>query len=98
MSEEMFSVRPDALRRSASRLTDAAYRLAHGVAGVSGLVVPAPQWAAGAALAGCEAAVHAWFGELGARVAATGEAVRSAAEAYDAVDDRAAARLTGAPR
>ncbi|QGN46866.1 type VII secretion target [Micromonospora sp. WMMD558] len=98
MSEEMFSVRPDALRRSASGLADDAYRLAHGVGGAAGLVVPAPEWAAGTALAGCEAAVHAWFGGLGARVAATAEAVRSAAEAYDAVDDRAAARLAGAPR
>ncbi|MER7458118.1 hypothetical protein [Micromonospora sp. NPDC126480] len=98
MIEEMFSVRPDALRRGAVALADDAYRLAHGLAGSSGLVVAAPEWAAGAALAGLERAVHAWLGELGARVAVTGAAVRAAADAYDAVDDRAAARLTGAPR
>ncbi|PZF93302.1 hypothetical protein [Micromonospora deserti] len=98
MIEEPFTVRPDVLRRAAGALGDDAYRLAHGVAGVPGLVIAAPEWSAGVALAGLETAVHAWFGALGARVAATGEAVRAAAEAYEAVDDRAARRLAGLPR
>ncbi|MEU4782950.1 type VII secretion target [Micromonospora sp. NPDC023633] len=98
MTEEPLTVRPDALRRAASGLDDDAYRLGHGLAGASGLVVPAPEWSAGAALAGLEAAAHAWFGGLGARVATTAGAVRAAAEAYEAVDDRAAGRLTALPR
>ncbi|MFG3418291.1 hypothetical protein [Micromonospora sp. NPDC048063] len=98
MTEEPITVRPDALRRVASALGDDAYRLGHGLAGVAGLVVPAPEWAAGAALTGLESAVHAWFGGLGARVAETAGAVRAAAEAYESVDDRAAGRLAALPR
>ncbi|MDT0528510.1 type VII secretion target [Micromonospora sp. DSM 115977] len=92
------TVRPDALRRAAHGLDDDAYRLARGLAEVSGLVVPAPEWSTGAASTRLESAVHAWFGGLGARVAHTAGAVRSAAEAYEAVDDRAAGRLTALPR
>ncbi|MEU9506710.1 type VII secretion target [Micromonospora sp. NPDC048170] len=98
MTEEPLTVRPDVLSRAASGLDDGAYRLGHGLAGASGLVVPAPEWSAGAALTGLESAVHAWFGRLGARVASTAGAVRAAAEAYEAVDDRAAGRLTAVPR
>lgn len=98
MTEEPITVRPDALRRAANALGGDAYRLAHGLAGVTGLVVPAPEWAAGAALTGLESAVHAWFGALGARVAVTAGAVRAAADAYEAVDDRAAGRLAALPR
>ncbi|MFG1775352.1 type VII secretion target [Micromonospora sp. NPDC049048] len=98
MTEEPLTVRPDALRRAARGLDDDAYRLAHGLAGVPGLVVSAAQWSTGAALTGLESAVHAWFGGLGARVAGTAGAVRAAAEAYEAVDDRAAGRLTVLPR
>ncbi|WP_433387723.1 type VII secretion target [Micromonospora sp. KLBMP9576] len=93
MTEEPLTVRPGALRRAASGLDDDAYRLAHVLAGAPGLVVPAPQWSAGAALSGLESAVHAWCGGLGARVAVTAGAVRAAAGAYEAVDDRAAGRL-----
>ncbi|MER5333522.1 type VII secretion target [Micromonospora sp. NPDC002717] len=98
MTEEPITVRPDALRRAASALDDDAYRLGHGLAGVTGLVVPAPEWAAGAALTGLESAVHSWFGALGAQVAATAGAVRAAAEAYESVDDRAAGRLAALAR
>ncbi|MDO3702525.1 hypothetical protein Q3W71_12670 [Micromonospora sp. C28SCA-DRY-2] len=98
MSDEAISVRPEVLRRAAGRLADEGYRLAHGLAGVPGLVVPAPGWSAGAALAGLESAVHGWCGRLGARVAATGDAVSAADEAYRAADDRAAARLAALPR
>ncbi|MGK5742804.1 hypothetical protein [Micromonospora sp. URMC 103] len=98
MTEEPFSVRPETLRGVARALDDDAYALAHGLAGVPGLTVPAPGWSAGSALAGLEAAVHGWLGRLGGRVAATGAAVRAAVDAYQAVDDRAARRLGGVPR
>ncbi|WP_245712705.1 hypothetical protein [Micromonospora nigra] len=96
--EVPFTVEPEVLRRAARALGDEGYRLCHGLTGVPGLVVAAPGWAAGAATAVLEAAVHGWCGRLGARVAATGEAVRGAAEAYESVDDRAAARLRAVPR
>ncbi|MCX4389480.1 type VII secretion target [Micromonospora peucetia] len=98
MAEEPLTVRPEVLRRAASGLDDDAYRLGHGFAGASGLVVVAPEWSAGAALTGLESAVHAWAGGLGARVAGTAGAVRAAAGAYEAVDDRAAGRMGTVPR
>ncbi|MFC0503451.1 hypothetical protein [Micromonospora costi] len=98
MTEEPFGVRPEALRGVARALDADAYGLAHGLTGVPGLVVAAPEWSTGAALAGLEAAVHGWLGRLGGRVAATGGAVRSALEAYQAADERAARRLGALPR
>ncbi|MEU4379620.1 type VII secretion target [Micromonospora echinofusca] len=98
MTEGPLTVRPGVLRRAAHGLDDDAYRLGHGLAGASGLVVPAPEWSAGAALTGLESAVHAWLGGLGARAAHTARAVRAAAEAYETVDDRAAGRLTALSR
>ncbi|MEU8297546.1 hypothetical protein AB0C04_09690 [Micromonospora sp. NPDC048909] len=98
MTEEPFTVQPEALRDVARALDDDAYRLARGLAGAAGLVVPAPQWRAGPALAGLESAVHGWLGGLGGRVAATGGAVRAAVTAYQAVDERAARRLATLPR
>ncbi|MCI4062699.1 type VII secretion target [Micromonospora sp. R77] len=98
MSEEPFTVRPELLREVARALDDDAYRLAYGLAGAAGLVVPADGWRAGAALVELESAVHRWCGTLAARVAETGAAVRTAADGYEAVDARAAGRLTGLPR
>ncbi|MEH1100919.1 type VII secretion target [Micromonospora sp. CPCC 205561] len=98
MTEEPLTVRPEALRRAAGGLDDAAYRLGHGLLGTPGLGVPAPEWPAAAALADLESAVHAWLGGLGSRVAATAWAVRAAAGAYEAADDRAARRLAVVPR
>ncbi|RKF24982.1 hypothetical protein [Micromonospora globbae] len=98
MAEDPFTVRPEALRALARDLDDDAYGLAHGLDGVPGLTVAAPGWSAAGALAGWEAAVHGWLGRLGGRVAETGVAVRSAVEAYQAVDDRVARRLAGLPR
>ncbi|MEU7751565.1 hypothetical protein AB0B57_32780 [Micromonospora sp. NPDC049101] len=98
MTEELFAVRPEELRAVAGTLDDEAHRLALGLARVPGLLVAAPQWRAGAALAGLEAAGHAWFCRLGARVAATSGGVRAAAEAYETVDDRAADRFAALPR
>ncbi|MGC4870356.1 hypothetical protein ACLQ3B_33485 [Micromonospora sp. DT53] len=98
MSDEPFAVRPEELRAVAVLLDDEARRLASGLAGLPGLVVAAPEWRAGVALAGLEAAGHAWFCRLGALVAATSTGVRAAAEAYDTVDDRAADRFTVLPR
>ncbi|MFG1915664.1 hypothetical protein [Micromonospora sp. NPDC048898] len=98
MTEELFAVRPEELRAVAGALDDEAHRLALGLARVPGLLVAAPGWRAGAALAGLEAAGHAWFCRLGARVAATSGGVRAAAEAYETVDDRAADRFAALPR
>lgn len=98
MSEKPFAVEPELLRAVARELGDDAYRLAHGLAAASGLLVPADGWRAGAALADLEAAVHRWCGSLANRVAVTADAVRAAADGYEAVDERAAARLTGLPR
>ncbi|MEV4821367.1 hypothetical protein [Micromonospora sp. NPDC049274] len=98
MTEEPFTVRPQELRMVAGALDDEAYRLAWGLAGASGLLVPAPDWRAATALAELESATHGWFCRLGAAVAATAGGVRAAAEAYETVDDRAAGRFTALPR
>ncbi|GHJ11915.1 hypothetical protein TPA0907_62820 [Micromonospora humidisoli] len=98
MTDEPVRVDLPVLRAAAGGLADEAYTLARGLAGHPGLVLSAPGWRAGAALAGLESAVHAWHGVLGVRVAETGAALRAAAEAYAAADDRAAGRLAGRPR
>ncbi|GAA2708690.1 type VII secretion target [Micromonospora olivasterospora] len=98
MEGEPFTVRPDLLREVARALGDDAYRLARGLAGVPGLVPPAAGWRTATALAELEAAVHAWCGALGARVAATAGALATAADGYQAVDERVARRLTALPR
>ncbi|WP_433283409.1 type VII secretion target [Micromonospora sp. CA-244673] len=98
MGEEPFSVEPELLRGVARELADDAYRLARGPATEPGLVVPADGWRAGVTLAELEAAVQRWCGSLAARVAATAEALRAAADGYEAVDERAARRLAGLPR
>ncbi|MFU8871821.1 hypothetical protein [Micromonospora sp. SL4-19] len=98
MTEEPFTVEPELLRGVARELGDDAYRLVRSLAGTPGLVAPVDGWRAGVALAELEAAAHRWCGALAAQVAATGEAVRAAAEGYEAVDERAARRLAGVPR
>ncbi|MBM0279390.1 hypothetical protein [Micromonospora tarensis] len=98
MTDESFAVQPEELRGAAVLLDDEAHRLALGLAGLPGLVVAAPEWRAGAALVGLEAAGHAWFCRLGVQVATTSAGVRAAAEAYETVDDRAAHRFTALPR
>ncbi|MFF5217174.1 hypothetical protein [Micromonospora sp. NPDC000442] len=98
MAEGKLAVRPELLHRVGRSLGDTGYRLAHGVAGGPGLAAPAREWSTARALAGLEAAVHAWSGRLGARVAETGDGVRAAAGAYESVDARAAARLSALPR
>lgn len=98
MTDEPFTVRPEELRAVAVLLDDEAHLLALGLAGAPGLVVAAPEWRAATALAGLEAAGHAWFCRLGARVEAASGGVRAAAEAYETVDDRAADRFATLPR
>ncbi|MFC8301417.1 hypothetical protein [Micromonospora orduensis] len=98
MAEEPLTVQLEALRAVAGALDWAARGLASGLAGVPGLLVPAPGWRAAASLVELEAAGHAWFCRLGAQVAATAGGVRSAAEAYESVDDRAAGRFADLPR
>jgi hypothetical protein len=98
MNGEPLTVRPEVLREVARAFGDEAHRLARGLADAPALVVSAPGWRTAAALAGLESAVHAWCGALGARVAATGRALATAADGYQAADDRAARRLAGLPR
>ncbi|NLU77026.1 hypothetical protein HCA58_01175 [Micromonospora sp. HNM0581] len=98
MAEETLAVRPELLHRVGRSLDGTGHRLAHGMAGGRGLGAPAREWSTARALAGLEAAVHAWSGRLAARVAETGDAVRAAAAAYESVDARAAARLSAVPR
>ncbi|MEO3773592.1 hypothetical protein [Micromonospora sp. B9E7] len=98
MTDESFAVRPEELRAVAVTLDGEAHRLALGLAGAPGLLVAAPEWRAGGALAGLEAATHAWLCRLGSRVAASADGVRAAAEAYQTVDDRAADRFAALPR
>ena len=96
MVEKPFDVDPELLRAVARELADDAYRLATGPgAAPEALLVAAPDgWRAGAALADLESAVRRWSGALGARVADTAQALRSGADGYEAVDERAARRLT----
>ncbi len=98
MTEEPFAVEPKLLRGVARELGDDAYLLARSLTGAPGLVAPSDGWRTGVALAELETATHRWCGTLAARVAATAEAVRAAAEGYEAVDERAARRLAGVPR
>ncbi|MFU8851012.1 hypothetical protein ACNAW0_08520 [Micromonospora sp. SL1-18] len=98
MTEEPYAVEPELLRGVARELGDDAYLVAQSLAGPPGLVPPADGWRVGVALAELEAATHRWCGTLAARLAATAEAVRAAADGYEAVDDRAARRLAGIPR
>jgi hypothetical protein len=83
-----------ALRAAAGRLADEGYPLGHGLAGVPGLTLTEPRWRTARALSDLESAVHTWFGVLGARVADTAAAVRTAADRYTATDERAARRLS----
>ncbi len=98
MAEDELTVRPEVLHEVGRSLGDTGYRLGNGLAGVPGLAVPARDWSTAEVLAALEAAVHAWSGRLGGRVAETGDAVRAAAGAYESVDSRAAARLSALPR
>ncbi|KAB1942370.1 hypothetical protein F8271_12715 [Micromonospora sp. ALFpr18c] len=98
MTEEPFAVQPESLRVVAAALDGEAHRLALGLSGVPGLLVAAPGWRAAASLVELEAAGQAWFGRLGALVAAASGGVRAAAEAYESVDDRAAGRFAALPR
>jgi hypothetical protein len=98
VAEAPFEVEPALLREVSGLLTAQGYRLGHGLAGVPGLLVPAPGWSTGVALAEWETAVHRWCGRLGARVGETGLALATAADGYETVDQRAARRLTEVPR
>ncbi|MER6586749.1 MULTISPECIES: type VII secretion target [Micromonospora] len=100
MVEKPFDVDPELLRAVARELADDAYRLARGPgAAPEALLVAAPDgWRAGAALADLESAVRRWSGALGTRVADTAGALRRGADGYEAVDERAARRLSGVLR
>ncbi|MFC0007076.1 hypothetical protein [Micromonospora siamensis] len=98
MIEEPLSVRPGVLHEVAGGLDGVAYRLVRGLAG--GLPPgPTPDgWQVDAALADLTAAVHAWAGARGARLAESAGGLRCAADGYRAADERAAGRLSGVDR
>lgn len=97
MGDELVEVRPDALRGCAAELAGTGHHVGRGLADVPSPLAPLddPTWVAAQALATLESAVHGWFGRLGGRVVQTADALRTAADEYDAVDDRAAQRFTG---
>jgi hypothetical protein len=88
-------VATEALRVEARELDGIAYRLAHGLHPVPGLTVPDPGWAAADALVALETAVHAYLGAVGGRAAQLAAALRTAANDYEAADERAASRFVG---
>ncbi|WP_244365790.1 hypothetical protein [Micromonospora echinofusca] len=96
--DEVLRVETGELRAAARRLAETGYRLGHGLTGQPGLLVPAPGWQATGALAELDSVLHGWLCRLGGRVADGATGVGSAADGYDAVDSRAAGRLTGVPR
>ncbi|GIF72926.1 hypothetical protein [Asanoa siamensis] len=85
-------VDPGLLRDRAGDLDSVARALAS-VVGGSDLIVPAPSWAAGAALVGLAGAVSAELGAAAGRVAHSGGLLREAAQSYEDADLRAARRL-----
>lgn len=93
MTDPVVRVDLPVAREAAARLGDEAYRLGHGLADVPGLTGPDSRWHTGRALTELESAVHTWFGALGGRLAEAATAVRTAADRYDAADQRAARRL-----
>ncbi|MEU2983863.1 type VII secretion target [Micromonospora aurantiaca] len=100
MVEKPFDVDPELLRSVARELADDAYRLGRGPgAAPESLLVAAPDgWRSAVALTELESAVRRWSGALGAQVADTAQALRRGADGYEAVDERAARRLTGVLR
>jgi hypothetical protein len=83
-------VDPNLLRDRAAELSMVARALA---TGGSDLCVAAPDWSAGVGLAGLASAVSSALGSAAARVAHSGELLRSAAAGYEDADRRAAIRL-----
>jgi hypothetical protein len=83
-------VDPDLLRDRAAELSLVARAL---VTGGFGLCVDAPDWAAGVGLAGLASTVSSALGSVAARVAHSGDLLRSAATGYEDADRRAAIRL-----
>ncbi|MEV4533606.1 hypothetical protein AB0J82_07225 [Asanoa sp. NPDC049518] len=83
-------VDPGLLRDRATELDLVARALA---CGPDDLCVPAPDWAAGASLAGLAGEVSSALGAAAARVAHSGGLLRDAARSYEEADLRAAIRL-----
>jgi len=96
MTDDLIRVHTETLRGCADGLAGTGHRLGQGLGAEPGLVVPAPGWAAAGALAGLESAVHGWLCAVGGRAAETSAGLRSAADGYEAADDRAARRVAGA--
>ncbi|HEX5541208.1 MAG TPA: type VII secretion target [Micromonospora sp.] len=94
MREEAVQVETNGLRGCAADLAGTGYRLGHGLHGTPGLTVAAPEWRSAAELATLESTIHTLLTALGERAAQISAALRAAANAYEAVDDRAVERLT----
>ncbi|MFC7544953.1 hypothetical protein [Plantactinospora sp. GCM10030261] len=94
MTQYEISVDTAGVRDAAAALTGTAHRLGYGLAGCPGLTVPSAG-AAGSALAALVTAVSGWLAGVGVATAAAADAARTAADGYDAADDRAAGRLGG---
>ena len=92
MTDDHIAVRTAALRTGATDLAAVGQRLRSGLPG-SPPSVPAPGWATATALAGLEAAMRDRLTAVAARATSTADALRAAADGYDRVDERAAARL-----
>jgi uncharacterized protein YukE len=91
--DDVITVHPDALRGFARDLADTSYRLGHGLHGTPGLTTPAAGWVAAAALAALESAINRYLGTVAGRVAETATGLRTAADEYEAVDERVARRF-----
>lgn len=83
-----------ALRRRAADLADAGARVASGAAQAPA-AVPVPRWDTSAAAGTLADVLAGRVVALGADVTAAARQMSVAAAAYDAADDRSAARLSG---
>jgi hypothetical protein len=87
-------VAPDAVRETAARLAETAYRIACGTRGSPGLTASAPDWQTASALTALRDAVETDLSCVGTRTADAAARLRQAAESYEAADERAARRLS----
>jgi len=85
----------DDLRRTASAVTDTATRVTAGTL-QEPTVDGTPRWSTTEAAALAAGAARGQIAVLGADIADTARRIVAAAEAYEAADDRAAARLRSA--
>jgi hypothetical protein len=88
-----YLVDPDGLRRCSTGLADTAARVRARLATTPLPGSTAPGWAVTGGVEELTDAVHAQFMSIAEAVAAVGRQIATAADDYDAADERAAARL-----